>query len=76
MKTVIKAYITVASNMSDETYNTLVSGIKAKYSDEVVFTKTVDDSCLGGFILTINGTVYDNSVKTQLKSIKKHLGKQ
>ncbi len=68
----IKASVTVPSNMSDETYNMLINGVKEKYRDEISFTKTVDDGIIGGFILTINGTVYDNSLKTKSDVLKKH----
>lgn len=68
-----KAYITVPSSMSEETYMYLCEGILKRYGRNIEFIKTVDDSLLGGFILKLDGVVYDGSLKTQLFSLKKHL---
>lgn len=67
-----KAYITVPSNMSEEAYMLLCEGILKKYGRNIEFIKTVDDSLLGGFILKLDGVVYDGSLKTRLLSLKKH----
>lgn len=68
-----KAYITVPSNMSEETYMLLCEGILRKYGRNIEFIKTVDDSLIGGFILKLDGVVYDGSLKSQLKTLKTHL---
>ena len=68
-----KAIITVCDNMSESTFNLLSDGIKKKYGEDISIVKEVDKSLLGGFILTVDGVVYDNSVSSQLDRIKKEL---
>ncbi|MGN0526039.1 MAG: F0F1 ATP synthase subunit delta [Acutalibacteraceae bacterium] len=68
-----KAIIKTADNMSDETYLTLVNGIKNKFGEDIEFEKETDNSVLGGFILYLNGVAYDFSVSTQLNRLKKHI---
>lgn len=68
-----KAVITVCENMSESTFNKLSVGIKKKYGEDISIVKQVDKSLLGGFILTVDGVIYDNSVSSQLKRIKKEL---
>ncbi|MBQ5883855.1 MAG: F0F1 ATP synthase subunit delta, partial [Clostridia bacterium] len=33
----------------------------------------IDNSIIGGFIINLDGKVYDNSIKTQLERLKKHI---
>ena len=70
-----KAYITTASNMSDETYSLLCDGIKKTVGEDTEFIRSYDDGIIGGFVLKIDGTLYDNSIKSQLKELKKHIEK-
>lgn len=74
--TVIKmrnAIIKTADNMSDETYKMLCDGIKQKFGEDVECTRKIDNSVIGGFTLSLDGVIYDNSIKTQLKRLKKHI---
>ena len=64
--------VTVASNMSDETYRYICGQFEKKFC-ETDFTKLVDDSILGGFILRFGAGVYDLSLATQLKVMEKEL---
>ena len=68
-----KCIITVASNMTEETYLYLVDKIKRQFGFDLVVGKAVDDSIIGGFIINIDGQVFDLSVKTQLDEMKRHL---
>ncbi len=68
-----EAIIKIADNFSDETYNMLCDGIKAKFGSDIVFEKVYDDTLIGGFVLKLDGVVYDNTIRTQLKKLKKHL---
>ena len=68
-----KAVITVCEGMSDNTFEILSQGIKKKYGEDISIVKQVDDSLIGGFILTVDGVIYDNSVSSQLNKIKKEL---
>lgn len=68
-----KAVITVCENMSESTFKLLSDGIKKKYGEDISIVKQVDRSLIGGFILTVDGVIYDNSVSSQLDVIKKEL---
>lgn len=68
-----KAIITVSENMSENTFRKLSDGVRKKYGDDISIVRKTDNKLLGGFILTVDGIVYDNSVSSQLKKIKKEL---
>ena len=68
-----KAVIKIAHNMSDETYNMLCNGITEKFGSDIEFEKEIDNSVIGGFTLSLDGVIYDNSIRTQLKRLKKHI---
>lgn len=68
-----KAIIKIADNMSDETYTFLRDGIIEKFGSDIEFEKITDNSVIGGFTLSLDGVIYDNSIKTQLKRLKKHI---
>ena len=68
-----KATLTVAKSMSDETYSLLENGIKKKFGEDIAVTRLTDETLIGGFILCIDGVIYDNSVSSQLDRIKKEL---
>lgn len=65
--------MTVASNMSEETVGYLCEKTKEKFGDDLVFTKVVNDEIIGGFILDIDGMIYDLSLSAQCYEMKKHL---
>lgn len=67
-----EAIIKTARNMSEETYSMLCSGVKEKFGSEIHFERVFDESLVGGFVLKLDGVVYDYSVRTQLKNLKKH----
>lgn len=68
-----EAIIKTARNMSDETYNMLCKGVNDKYGSDIVFERVFDETLIGGFLLKLDGVVYDYSVRTQLKNLKKHI---
>ncbi len=68
-----KAIIKTAENMSEETCIYLCRGIREKMGDDIVFERVIDNSLVGGFLLNIDGIVYDMSIKTQLKRLKTHI---
>lgn len=68
-----EAIIKTARNMSDETYDMLCKGVKEKYGSDIVFERVFDETLIGGFLLKLDGVVYDYSVRTQLKNLKKHI---
>lgn len=68
-----KAIIKITDNFSDETYNMLCDGIKEKFGSDIEFEKVYDDTLVGGFVLKLDGVVYDNTIRTKLKQLKKHM---
>ena len=68
-----KCTVTAASNMSGETYEYLCEKVRKKFGDDVEFTRKTDESIIGGFILDLNGHIFDLSLATQLKAMGKHL---
>jgi len=68
-----KAIITVPFDMSDETYNYILEKLPEKFGEQFEVTKITDKDILGGFIINIEGNVYDLSIKTQLDEMKKHI---
>jgi len=68
-----KATIIVADNITIPTYRYLCDELKRKLGKDIDFEYTIDNSIIGGFILNLDGVVYDNSLKTQLNRLKKHI---
>ncbi len=68
-----KAIIKITETMSDETFNLLCNGITEKFGSDIEFQKVYDESLIGGFVLKLDGVVYDNTVRTQLKRLKNHI---
>lgn len=62
--------ITVAPNMSDETFRYLCEKAERKFGTDISFQRVTDETVLGGFILELDGTVYDLSLQTQLETLK------
>ena len=56
--------------MSDETFQYLCERTKQKFGADVGFRRVTDETVLGGFILELDGTVYDLSLQTQLETLK------
>ena len=68
-----KATIIVADNITIPTYRYLCDELKKKLGKDIDFEYTIDNYIIGGFILNLDGVVYDNSLKTQLNRLKKHI---
>ena len=69
MKTAI---ITVASNMSDKTYERICKGFAEKLG-EISFEKVTDDKIIGGFIAEIDGKIFDMSIASQIAKMQKQI---
>ena len=65
--------VTAASNMSGETYEYLCEKVRRRFGDDIAFTRVTDDSVIGGFMLDLNGHIFDLTLATQLKAMGKHL---
>ncbi len=68
-----KAIIKITQNMSNETYEMLCKGINENLGTDIEFEKVYDETLVGGFVLKLDGVVYDHSLRTQLKRLKKHI---
>ena len=66
------ATITVASNMSDNTYKCICDGFSEKLG-ELTFEKVTDDRIIGGFIADIDGEVFDLSIASQIEKMQKQI---
>ncbi len=69
----IKATITEAGNMTDETYAYICRGVGRKFGDTFEFERITDKSIIGGFIVCFKGKVYDRSVSGQLMKMKEYI---
>ena len=68
-----KCVITAASNLTDETYAMLCEKIKGRFGGDITFCRVTDDGVIGGFIMELDGTVYDLSIGTQLERLKEKM---
>ncbi len=68
-----KAIIKITHTMSDETYKLLCDGVSERMGSDIEFEKIEDETIVGGFVMKLDGKVYDYSIRTQLKNIKKHI---
>lgn len=68
-----KSTIIVADNITIPTFRYLCDELKKKLGKDIDFEYKIDNSIIGGFIINLDGKVYDNSIKTQLESLKKHI---
>ena len=68
-----KSTIIVADNITIPTFRYLCDELKKKLGKDIDFEYKIDNSIIGGFIINLDGKVYDNSVKTQLERLKKHI---
>ena len=59
--------------MTDATYALLCEKARRRFGADLAFTRITDDSVLAGFILELDGTVWDASVGTQLELLKKQM---
>ena len=68
-----KSTIIVADNITIPTFRYLCDELKKKLGKDIDFEYKIDNSIIGGFIINLDGIVYDNSVRTQLDRLKKHI---
>ena len=62
--------ITVSSGMTDATYAMLCEKAQRRFGADLSFTRVNDDGVIAGFILELDGTVYDMTVNTRLDQAK------
>jgi F-type H+-transporting ATPase subunit delta len=67
------ASLVTAATVDESTRHRLMDMVRKALNADVDLSASVDESVLGGFILTIEDQQYDASVASNLKKIKKQL---
>lgn len=67
---VVAAEVTTARPVSDEIKRALSERLAAVTGKEVRFSFATDETIIGGMITRIGSTVYDGSVRSQLKQVE------
>lgn len=68
-----RVQITSASELSPETLESIRSSIATALSKQPILETRVDPSLLGGMTIRVGDTVYDGSLKTQVKQLRVRL---
>ncbi len=74
IKNITSATVTSAAALNDETLNKIKNKIRSEMNQnggEVEIETKVDPSLLGGFVIEIGDKLYDASVATRLKKLRK-----
>jgi len=73
---IVRADVTSAAQLSPEKTKALEESLSKVTGKKVEISAGVDPDLLGGVVARIGSTVYDGSVKTQLKNMRQELVKQ
>ncbi|MEA5059679.1 MAG: F0F1 ATP synthase subunit delta [Candidatus Pelethousia sp.] len=65
--------LSIAGPMENGDILALQNGFSRLIGEPVDFEVSREESLIGGFIAYMDGRVYDMSLRTQLKSLRKHL---
>jgi F-type H+-transporting ATPase subunit delta len=68
-----KATVTSAVPLSEPIIHGLKERLRMATGKEIYLETRVDPSIVGGFVAQIGSTIYDGSVRTQLKKVREHL---
>ena len=69
----VRAHVTSAAPLSPETTKALEDSLAKVTGKKVDLSVAVDAELIGGLVATIGSTVYDGSVRTQLKKLRETL---
>ncbi|MDQ5986065.1 MAG: ATP synthase subunit delta [Syntrophus sp. SKADARSKE-3] len=72
----VRVSVKTAFALSPELEKGLHDGLEAQTGKQVQMTVTEDQSLLGGIVVSVGDTLYDNSIKTQLNNIRNLLGEE
>jgi F-type H+-transporting ATPase subunit delta len=70
---IVRAAVTSAVSLSAETTKALQDRLSTVTGKQVDLSVSVDAGLIGGLVATIGSTVYDGSVRTQLKKLRESL---
>ncbi len=73
---IVKARVVSASDLNDQLKQRLISELSRKTNKKVSANYNVDTNLIGGFIVRIEDTVYDASVKHQLNLLRKKFSEE
>ena len=64
-----QAIIHTAPNVSDDAYAYICARLAERFGADS-FARETDDTLLGGFVVLLDGKVYDMSLRTQLQALR------
>ena len=70
---VIQADVTTAAPIGPETAEAIAASLRSATGKQITMRVAVDPSLLGGVVARVGSTVYDGSVRTQLKKMRDQL---
>jgi F-type H+-transporting ATPase subunit delta len=70
---VVQAHVTTAVPLSAEASQRIEAGLKQATGKQITMRVAVDPDLLGGVVARVGSTVYDGSVRTQLKKLRDQL---
>ncbi len=70
---VVQADVTTAAPIGAETTEAIAASLSSATGKQVTMRVSVDPSLLGGVVARVGSTVYDGSVRTQLKKMRDQL---
>ncbi len=70
-KNIIKATVTSASPLSEDSRKQIEEVVKQATNGEVVLTAKIDPNLIGGFILNVGDRQFDASISSKLNKLKK-----
>lgn len=72
----VRASVKTAFPLSNDLIQKLQEGLETQTRKKVDMTVIEEPSLLGGIVVRVGDTVYDNSIRTQLNNIKNLLGEE
>lgn len=72
----VAAHVTTAKPINEDTKRLLADKLSRRTGKSVRLDFSIDDSLIGGIVTRVGSTIYDGSIKTQLKEMEKVLGGQ
>ncbi len=65
--------VTSAAEISEQTLESIRSTLRSSLSIEPILETRVDSTLIGGLVIRVGDTVYDGSLKTQIKQLRARL---
>jgi F-type H+-transporting ATPase subunit delta len=75
LKHITQASVVSATPLSDENKAKILAEVKATVGGEVTLEAKVDESLIGGFVLTVGDRQIDTSIASNLRKLKKNFAK-